>query len=273
MRHENKGGKSRKMQGASISEWFRKSIKLACLLLIAVSVLTACEKATAETNDNYILIYNGSVAIADGVVKVAKMAKEQGYNVEYISNLSNLPKMLDGAKAFIIGGTKDDIDNLIKDLTKVRDDLKVYVENGGNYLGICGGAFVASKGSRWDDGYETEVGLVNIESFAYDKDNSAPQIIPITWLGTQRTIYYQNGPAFAKNTIPANSEILAYYNNKNQDVAIFKTKIGLGTVILLGPHPEADETWLDDDPEPLNADTWTDTKDIFEYIFKLLVSE
>ena len=270
MRHKNKGGISRKVQGASISDWFQKSIKLACLLLIAVSLLTSCEK---ETTDNNILIYNGSVADADGVAKVTEMAKEQGYEVKYISNLSNLPEMLDGAKAFIIGGTEDDTDNLIKDLTEVQNDLKEYVENGGNYLGICGGAFVASKGSQWDDGYETGMGLVNIESFAYDKNNADPQIIPITWLGTQRTIYYQCGPAFAKKTIPANSEILAYYNNEKQDVAIFKTKIGSGTVIFCGPHPEADETWLDDDPEPLNADTWTDTKDIFQHIFTVLVSD
>jgi glutamine amidotransferase-like uncharacterized protein len=252
------------------SDWLQKSIKLALLILITISILLSCKK---ETSENYILIYDGEVADADGVTKVAEMAEKQGFEVEYISNLRQLPEMLDGAVAFIIGGTDDETTDLLEDLYAVQEDLKSYVENGGCYLGICGGAYVASNGSQWDDGYEIGMGLVDIESFAYDKEYSDPQIIPITWFGTQRTIYYQYGPAFAKNTIPANSEILAYYNNENQDVAIFKTTIGEGTVIFCGPHPEADETWLIDDPEPINADTWSDTKDIFEKIFDELVLE
>jgi glutamine amidotransferase-like uncharacterized protein len=127
-------------------------------------------------------------------------------------------------------------------------------------------------GSQWDEGYETGMGLVNIESFAFDTEYYNPQIIPVTWLGNQRTIYYQYGPAFAKKLIPENSEILAYYINKNQDVAIFITQVEKGKVILSGPHPEADSNWLIDDPEPLNAETWTDTKDMFKYIFDKLVS-
>jgi glutamine amidotransferase-like uncharacterized protein len=232
----------------------------------------SCEKNEEETGKDYILIYNGTVADADGVTKIAEMAEENGYTVEYISNIGQLPEMLDNAVAFVIGGTQDDTGGLLEGLYAVQDDLKTYIENGGNYLGICGGAYVASKGSQWDDGYETGMGLVDIESFAYDKVYSDPQIIPITWRGTPRTIYYQYGPAFAKNTIPANSEVLAYYNNANQDVAIFKTKLGSGIIIMCGPHPEADATWLIDDPEPLNANTWTETKDIFQNIFTELVS-
>ncbi len=251
----------------------QKLIQLSFLTLITFSILTSCEEEPEETSENYILIYDGYVADADGVEKVAEMAEEQGYTVEYISNLSQLPDKLEGAKAFVIGGTEDDTGDLLDDLYQVQDELKTYIQNGGSYLGICGGAYVASKGSQWDDGYETGMGLVDIESFAYDGVYFDPQIIPITWLGTQRTIYYQYGPAFAKNTIPANSEVLAYYNNANQDVAIFKTKVGEGTVIFCGPHPEADATWLIDAPEPLNAGTWTNTEDIFKNIFEELFSE
>jgi glutamine amidotransferase-like uncharacterized protein len=237
------------------------------LFILAISIFASCKK---NSNENYILIYNGDVADKDGVEKVAQMAEKKGFEVEYISKLKKLPKMLDGAKAFIIGGTEDDTGDLLEDLYEVEDHLKDYVKNGGNYLGICGGAYVASKGSNWDDGYETGMSLVNIESFAYDSKYSDPQIITINWEETQRTIYYQYGPAFSKSDIPLDSEILAYYNNEAQDVAAFVTTLGSGKIVLCGPHPEADSSWLIDDPEPLNSETWTNTEDIFEQIFEII---
>jgi len=248
---------------------FTKMLFLA-LIFFVISSQTSCKKDDDDSKQ-YILIYDGAIADKDGVKKVTQMAEEKGYEVEYISNIANLPDRLSGAKAFVIGGTQDDTGDLLKDLYNVQDDLKKYIENGGNYLGICGGAYVASKGSQWEDGYETGIKLVDIESFAYDGKYTDPQIISITWLETQRTIYYQYGPAFAKSNIPTNSTIYAYYNNENQDVAAFLTTLGKGKIILFGPHPEADSTWLIDTPEPLNANTWKETHDIFEYIFTALL--
>lgn len=248
-----------------------------CQLFIFISTIlfflitfSSCEKGQSE---NYILIYNGSIADADGVAKIAQMTEEKGFKPEYISNLNKLPKMLENAKAFIIGGTSEDTGDLLDEIDESKDELKKFIENGGKYLGICGGAYIASKGSKWSDGYETGMGLVDIESFAYDSIYTDPQIISISWLATQRTIYYQYGPAFTKKSIPSNSKIFAYYNNKNTDVAVFSTSIGRGRIVLCGPHPEADVTWLDDNPEPLDANTWKNTHDIFSYIFDNLTSD
>ncbi|WP_373483874.1 BPL-N domain-containing protein [Acetobacterium sp.] len=220
-----------------------------------------------QEDQDYILIYNGHVADKYGVEKVAQMAKSQGYSVEYISNLSELPDMLNGAKAFIIGGTIGDTGDILEEIDDVKDNLKSYIENGGTYLGICGGVYVASKGSQWPDGYETGMALVDFESFEYDPNYSYAQIITVLWQSTRRTIYYFNGPAFAKNDMPQNATILMYYTNKNQDVAAFSAKVGKGKVVLCGPHPEADATWLIDEPDPLNSETWSDTQDIFKQIF------
>lgn len=226
-----------------------------------------------ETIEDYILIYDGKIADKDGVEKVAQMAEEQGYPVLYISNLKKLNEKLDKAKAFVIGGTEGDTGDLLEDLYEVQDELKTYINTGGNYLGICGGAYVASKGSQWADGYETGMGLVNIESFAYDQLYTNPQIITINWLGVQRTIYYQYGPAFAYKNLPPNCEVLARYTNPDQDVAAFNASSGAGKIILVGPHPEADDSWLVDDPPPLHASLWTNTHDIFQTIFEKLVAD
>ena len=252
---------------------FRQKLLTLIVPIILLSGFSSCDKNSIEPDDAYILIYNGKVADVDGVMKIAEISAENGFAVAYISNLRKLPALLASARAFVIGGTDDDTDDLLDDLYEVQDELKTYIEKGGNYLGICGGAYVASKGSQWDDGYETGMGLVDIDCFAYDVDFIDPQIITINWFGSPRTIYYQYGPAFAQSKIPEDSKIFAVYNNLNQDVAIFETTVGQGTVILCGPHPEADATWLLDDPEPVNAHNWKETKDMLQYILMQLVSE
>jgi glutamine amidotransferase-like uncharacterized protein len=256
---------------------YGKMKTLFCTIFIILSTIlfylvtfSSCQK---EQFENYILIYNGSISDADGVAKITQMVEEKDYKPEYISNLDKLPEMLENAKAFIIGGTIGDTGDLLEEIDDSKGELKKFIENGGKYLGICGGAYVASKGSKWSDGYETGMGLVDIESFAYDSIYADPQIISISWLDTQRTIYYQYGPAFIKNSIPTESKVFAYYNNKNNDVAIFATPIGKGKILLCGPHPEADATWLEDNPEPLHANTWKNTHDIFSYIFDDLMSD
>jgi len=240
------------------------------VLLVPLLFSASC---TDDTSENYILIYNGAVADQDGVASFAQQAEDQGYAVEYISTLTDLPDMLQGARAFVIGGTDGDTGDLLDALYDVQDDLKSYIENGGRYLGICGGAYVASKGSQWEDGYETGMGLVDVESFAFDSENADPQVITIIWRGTQRAVYYQYGPAFQEEDIPSGSEILAYYSDEARSVAAFVSTVGSGKVLLCGPHPEADASWLLDYPEPRNAENWTDTRDIFNALLENLLEE
>ena len=252
--------------------WSPNILHLTMMFLVGLMLFYSCKRKD-EATENFILIYNGKVADADGVTKVAQMATEKGYAVNYISKISELPDKLKGAKAFVIGGTKDDTQSLVDDLNAVKSDLVSYINNGGRYLGICGGAYIGSKGSQWSTGYETDLCLANIESFPYDGVYTDPQIITISWKNNNRPIYYQYGPAFAASNIPANSSVLAYYNNTNHDVAAFTTKCGNGRILLCGPHPEADATWLDDNPAPLHADQWTSTWDIFTDFFTVLMSD
>lgn len=247
------------------------AVKLLLLMFfLPLLCLASCKLFIPE---DYILIYNGAAADADSAYNIAQLAQDKGYAVVYIANLYRLPDMLEGAAAFVIGGTDDDTSDLREALHDVQDDLQSYIEGGGRYLGICGGAYVASSGSQWEDGFEAGMGLVAAESFAYDSDYTDPQIITITWRGTKRTIYYQYGPAFQEDDLPENSRILASYTDDARSVAAFVTPAGSGTILLCGPHPEADESWLIDDPEPLHADLWTDTGDIFDDVFDALFEE
>ena len=229
------------------------------VIFAAVLGLAACS-LREYTEDPYFLIYAGSEADADGVIQLEKAALELGYPVKKISNLGNLSDQLPGAAAFAIGGTAGNTGLILDPLYDVTDDLSEWIQNGGRYLGICGGAYVASRGSQWDDGYEEGLALVDAPSYTFDPDYSDSQIVPITWQGSKRPVYYLNGPAFNRADLP-NAEVIATYSDNR--VAIFMQSSGSGKILLCGPHPEADESWLDDDPEPRNASSWTSTWELF----------
>ena len=227
---------------------------------LPVLVLLICGCPHTPPAGDYILIYNGPSADADGVDALTDAFEDLGYDVEYIARLSSLPAMLENAQAFVIGGTGYNTGRIIDALWNVKGELKTYIQNGGRFLGICGGAYIASKGSQWDDGYEEGISLVNAESFEYDPDYEDPQIITVTWLGAARSIYLQGGPAFDAAALPG-AQILARYEDNT--VAAFISASGNGKIALCGPHPEADASWLIDNPPPLNANQWTDTRDLF----------
>lgn len=81
--------------------------------------------------------------------------------------------------------------------------------------------------------------------------DSSDQFVAITWGDTVRWTYFQEGAR-----LPAESaEAYAYY--ETGDIAAACYSFGLGGVGLIGPHPEADATWLEDasltDPD---GDDW-----------------
>lgn len=238
------------------------------LCLAAFLSISSCNNDDPVTG-SYILIYNGVSSDSYCVSNMEKGFKELGYEVQFISNLSKLPDMLPDAKAFVIGGTNDDTQKILDPLYNVEADLKNYINNGGKYMGICGGAYIASKGSQWDDGYEDGISLVDIESVEFDKNYHDAQIINVQWLSNQRSIYLLGGPAFNSSDIPDATILAKYFDNR---VAAFLMNSGNGRILLCGPHPEADSTWLDGE-NVKNANNWSETWDLFIDMTKKLMVE
>lgn len=67
--------------------------------------------------------------------------------------------------------------------------------------------------------------------------------LQLTWNNKQEPFYYQDGPYLNSSISSTGFQPIAYY--KNGDIAIGKYQYGKGNIILSGPHPEADETWID----------------------------
>jgi len=116
--------------------------------------------------------------------------------------------------------------------------LRDFVRNGKGYLGLCMGAYLAD--SNW-------LGLI---ASPLDSEAGRPgsQIadegdytIPVKWNGRQETFYYQDGPYLVGHKPQDGFTPVAFY--RNGDVAMARYAYGKGTVVLTGPHPEADDRW------------------------------
>ena len=229
-----------------------------CFAIVLAAVAVPATFA-APAVSGYALIYDGPGAAEGGAQAIAAVVEGMGYRAEYIVDLSTLPAKLAGAAFFAVGGTEDDLGPILSGFTPaVWDALVRWIKAGGRYLGICGGAYIASRGWEDEGGFADALGLLPLETWAHIEE-ADPVIVTVTWGGAARTIYYQYGPCFEPDE-GFSPEVLARYDDGT--IAALSAKSGAGRIVLCGPHPEADETWLDDDPEPKRAGTWKPTDDL-----------
>jgi glutamine amidotransferase-like uncharacterized protein len=214
-----------------------------------VLLLTCCLfNATAHAAPRMALIYNG-VSTCDGCPEaIGAVAKQAHLSVQYISNPQKIPGLLNKTAIFIIGGTDDNIEPMQHAFNKkVIAAIKNYVSKGGVYLGICGGAYIAA------DYYVSD--NVKIKGFQLapvtavdDNTSDKARLEKIRWLDKNVVLYFQSGPTFIPNTNSNTLNIIARY--QNNQIAAFTNTYGKGRVALIGPHPEADKTWLAEDGIP-----------------------
>lgn len=236
-------------------------------LLMGCSV-QANASASASGQDSFVLIYNGSVSAEDGPEAVAAMAMRLGLKTRFISDMAELPRLLKDTAVFIIGGTVDDITPLIDSFTpKVTEALRAYLRNGGRYLGICGGGFMASAGWQEAKGFVKTLGIIPAKSSDFD-NNFAPRILSVKWLGEIRPMYFQYGPAF--DLIPTSEavRVIAYY--KDGRIAALISSYSQGKVAVSGPHPEARESWRD---QVSNGSIWVPSTDLADDLLRELLSD
>lgn len=243
-------------------------------VILVVGLLVGCSEtediptSPATNEGSYALIYNGPVAAEDGPEAVAAIAKQAGLSVMFVSDIAELPHLLNDAAVFIIGGTEDDLDPLKDAFTPdVTAALEAYLRDGGRYWGICGGGYLASTGWEEDEIFVEMLALVPAESSEFD-ENDEPQMLPIQWLGETRSMYFQFGPAFDLTDSQEDVNVFAYYDDGR--IAGLISSYGDGKVAVCGPHPEARESWSD---EATNGDEWISTTDLAVALLQDLLSD
>ncbi len=144
---------------------------------------------------------------------------------------------------------------------KGNQQIKEYVEKGGNYLGICAGAYYASREVQFAVGTPLEV--VGKRELSFFSGVAKGPILASYYYNSNRgtraarikisndklkhaTLFYNGGPAFIPDSKQHNVEVIARYEDlPNKPAAIIKTNVGSGNVILTAVHFEYDPALLD----------------------------
>jgi glutamine amidotransferase-like uncharacterized protein len=110
--------------------------------------------------------------------------------------------------------------------TKGVELIKNFVENGGVYIGICAGSYVAGKNFKGEQGlgfFDEELSHLVGQSIISVKDK----------VGHSWEVIYENGPDLSN----IKNERIVLVDNNNQPYAI-EISYGKGKVYLFSAHPE-----------------------------------
>lgn len=124
---------------------------------------------------------------------------------------------------------------------KGYDKIRKFVKEGGRYIGICAGAYLASKRFEIDEGNFNGLGLINSTAKMEIRKVLPGRMREINIITKNSShiypnkikIWYMNGPVFKPNK---RIKVIATFENNN--TAIISSKYGKGSVILFSPHPE-----------------------------------
>jgi len=233
-----------------------KSDKFRCRSYLSAFVFTSALTAfpaayspatyAAETKPVNIAVYRGEAGCEGCSEMVVKSLKKTGLNlsVSYIGENEKLKISSDNLKKFDIyiqpGGGQD----IPAAYDAIGDDgaeaIRNFVRSGKGFLGICMGAYLSDK--NWlgliDVPLDSEVGRPGSEAA-----DEGDYTLSLLWGGKKESAYFQDGPYLSNSSASKGFTPISYYSNG--DVAMAAYTYGKGKVVLTGPHPEADESWID----------------------------
>ncbi|RDI65986.1 BPL-N domain-containing protein [Nocardia pseudobrasiliensis] len=193
-------------------------------------------------NPPLALVYRGPAATPGCPEAVAALLRTTStrLRVEYVGPREKLELSVENlARARIFaqpGG--GDVESAWPRLRKHADTVRDWVRGGGVYLGFCLGGYLAgAPGYRLLAG-NSEQYIATANAVVTTADDA---IVPVTWRGQRRKLYFQDGPTFRIRSGTALQQLATYPTG---EPAAIVTRYGQGRVGLTGPHPEADESWF-----------------------------
>ncbi|MEP6667566.1 MAG: BPL-N domain-containing protein [Chthoniobacter sp.] len=201
-----------------------------------------------------VALYDDAGAVGKGVPSVSEILKHAGgYEITTFKTGDIAKGVLENKDVVIFtGGSGSKEGTTIGDAG--REAVKKFVQDGGGYLGICAGAYLACSKYPWSLGlldaqtvsskWRRGVGDVQLEI--------TPAGQHLSSLSTEkRNIHYANGPIIkpAGRTDLAPYEPLAFFRTELAEhdspvgamvnsPAIVRGRFGKGRVIISSPHPE-----------------------------------
>lgn len=200
-----------------------------------------------------VLIYSDDGTWEDGIIALEHFFDNQNitHNRIYAADL-NANEWNKEAKAILFPGGYSYNYQLAITLAAV-DSIRTYVANGGGYIGICAGAYFASKTVDWEgEAYPYELALFDgtatgslnyvapwpnyvMTDIKLNKQN------PISGNDKSKiSVLYYGGPIFTPNA-GVSVDTVATWNSADNTPAVINFEYENGRVLLLGPHLEVEE--------------------------------
>lgn len=216
-----------------------------------------------------ILIYRGAGTCEGCPEAIGAVVSKLGYKIHYIKSGELTAKNFQNAIMYVQPGGSDRVLDTLEALSNEEiKNLQTFIHNGGKYLGVCAGGYLAGIKTEDDNGQLVPAFGLIPSVVEEELKTDDPKVVTINWQNQDYEAYYQGGPMFDLTQIP-NAKSFGVYKNSNHSMAIL-SPYGLGKVGLIGPHLEATKDWFIDDhlpvPKKLN------TKLIIDFILSLVNS-
>jgi len=137
--------------------------------------------------------------------------------------------------------------------------IKQYIAKGGNYLGICAGAYMACETTYWAKGAPHEI-IAHNELRFFPGDSIGPidaygrgdnyngtnaRIVTLEYEGERIPSLYIGGCAFQPKTVNGYEVLATFTELPGQPAAIVSGNYGMGKWLLSSTHPEYDSESLE----------------------------
>ena len=173
-----------------------------------------------------------------GIYDVAMIGPSSFPYIEF--NKENISK----AKCLVFPGGLGDADQFDENLINHKQMVYDYVAEGGNYLGICQGAYFASK--HYFDLLGDITAEQHIKRPGASTRRCGPAMVPLKWRNTgPHQTYFHDGASFVVaegREDNCYATIHAFY--ENGDAAALIQNLWQGRIGVIGPHPEAMRWWF-----------------------------
>jgi len=216
------------------------------MILLALSAGVA----RAEIPKPLALVYRGPGTCWKGCAESAALvAWHAGYRVRFVGAEDPPGDLFRTAKIWIQPGGRA-IDQARAMSANLKRSLRIFVEQGGGYVGFCAGAFLASRQFGWEekDGQRVSVeglGLLPVKSRFFFPEPHLAAVLPIRLSdGATEHFYWELGPYIDARQAAPGVEFLGFYpGTEDYYAAAARGTFGEGRVIVTGFHPEAPNLW------------------------------
>jgi len=199
-------------------------------------------------------------AKAAGIVRVFStiLTQKKGYAVQRVKPDDIRTGVLSNLDVLIMPGGSGSKQATNLEISG-REAIQQFVKNGGGYVGICAGAYLASSHYPWSLNL-INASVIDRQHWARGKGDV---VLSLSELGQQSLghpekeveVYYGQGPLYGRGTndsLPAYEELATYKTEVAKEnvpagvpmgvmqgtTAISRTQYGKGRVICYSPHPE-----------------------------------